>query len=28
MSFNEETKAELLHGAALKWLNLKKDFFG
>lgn len=25
--FDEETKAEMLHGAALKWLNLKKDFF-
>lgn len=25
--FDEETKAEVLHGAALKWLNLKKDFF-
>jgi len=27
-NFEEETKAKLLHGAALKWLNLKKDFFG
>ncbi len=27
MSFDEETKAKLLHGAALKWLNLEKEFF-
>ncbi len=27
MNFNEATKTELLHGAALKWLNLKKDLF-
>ena len=27
-NFEEETKAKLLHGAALKWLSLKKDFFG
>ncbi len=25
--FDEETKAELLHGAALKWLNLAKESF-
>ena len=25
--FDAETKAEMLHGAALKWLNLEKDFF-
>jgi aminocarboxymuconate-semialdehyde decarboxylase len=25
--FDEETKAELLHGAALRWLNLKKEIF-
>ena len=25
--FDEETKAKLLHGAALAWLNLKKSFF-
>ncbi len=27
MSFDEETKSKLLHGAALEWLNLKKDLF-
>ena len=27
MSFDEETKAKLLHGAALKWLDLEKEFF-
>lgn len=27
MSFDESTKAQLLHGAALEWLNLKKDLF-
>ena len=27
MPFDEITKAELLHGAALKWLNLKKETF-
>jgi len=27
MSVDEETKAKLLHGAALEWLNLKKDLF-
>jgi aminocarboxymuconate-semialdehyde decarboxylase len=27
MPFDEETKAELLHGAALKWLNLDKTLF-
>ncbi|MET0753474.1 MAG: amidohydrolase family protein [Pyrinomonadaceae bacterium] len=27
MPFDEETKAKLLHGAALKWLNLEKDLF-
>ena len=27
MAFNEETKAKLLHGAALQWLNLKEDLF-
>ena len=27
MSFNEETKAKLLHGAALEWLNLEKSLF-
>ncbi len=27
MPFDEEAKAELLHGAALKWLNLEKDLF-
>jgi aminocarboxymuconate-semialdehyde decarboxylase len=27
MPFDEETKAKLLHGAALEWLNLKKDKF-
>ena len=27
MPFDEETKANLLHGAALEWLNLQKDFF-
>ncbi len=27
-NLEEEIKAKLLHGAALKWLNLKKDFFG
>lgn len=25
--FDEETKAKLLHGAALEWLNLEKDLF-
>jgi len=25
--FDEETKAEMLHGAALKWLNLDKNLF-
>ena len=25
--FDAETKAEMLHGAALKWLNLSKDLF-
>jgi aminocarboxymuconate-semialdehyde decarboxylase len=25
--FDAETKAEMLHGAALKWLNLKKNMF-
>ncbi|MEP6904215.1 MAG: amidohydrolase family protein [Actinomycetota bacterium] len=27
MNFDEKTKAKLLHGAALEWLNLKKDLF-
>lgn len=27
MSFDEITKAKLLHGAALEWLNLKKETF-
>jgi aminocarboxymuconate-semialdehyde decarboxylase len=27
MSFDEETKAKLFHGAALEWLNLEKDLF-
>mgnify|MGYP000704601975 CR=1 FL=1 len=27
MPFDEETKAKLLHGAALEWLNLEKDLF-
>lgn len=27
MNFDEETKAKLLHGAALEWLNLAKDLF-
>jgi aminocarboxymuconate-semialdehyde decarboxylase len=27
MDWSEETKAELLHGAALKWLNLDKNLF-
>jgi len=27
MSFDEETKAKLLHGAALEWLNLDKNLF-
>jgi aminocarboxymuconate-semialdehyde decarboxylase len=27
MSFDEETKAKLLHGSALKWLNLDKELF-
>ena len=27
MSFDQETKAKLLHGAALKWLDLEKEFF-
>ncbi|MGC2237773.1 MAG: amidohydrolase family protein [Pyrinomonadaceae bacterium] len=27
MPFDEETKAELLHGAALEWLNLDKNLF-
>jgi aminocarboxymuconate-semialdehyde decarboxylase len=27
MPFDEETKANLLHGAALKWLNLEKRMF-
>jgi aminocarboxymuconate-semialdehyde decarboxylase len=27
MPFDEATKAHLLHGAALKWLNLQKDSF-
>ena len=27
MPFDQITKAELLHGAALKWLNLKKETF-
>lgn len=27
MSFDEEIKAKLLHGAALEWLNLKKELF-
>ncbi len=27
MAFDEETKAELFHGAALKWLNLEKGIF-
>ena len=26
-SFDEETKAKMLHGAALDWLNLEKDLF-
>lgn len=26
-NFNKETKAKLLHGAALEWLNLKKNLF-
>jgi aminocarboxymuconate-semialdehyde decarboxylase len=26
-NFDEETKAKMLHGAALEWLNLKKDLF-
>lgn len=25
--FDDETKAEMLHGAALEWLGLEKDFF-
>jgi aminocarboxymuconate-semialdehyde decarboxylase len=25
--FDEETKAKLLHGAALEWLDLNKDIF-
>lgn len=25
--FDEKTKAEMLHGAALKWLNLEKDLY-
>jgi len=27
IAFDEKTKAKLMHGAALEWLNLKKDFF-
>jgi len=27
MSFDDKTKAELMHGAALEWLNLKKETF-
>lgn len=27
MNFDEETKSELLHGAALKWLNLDESLF-
>ncbi len=27
MSFDEETKARLLHGAALEWLNLERELF-
>jgi aminocarboxymuconate-semialdehyde decarboxylase len=27
MTFNDETKAQLLHGAALDWLNLEKEIF-
>ena len=27
VSFDEKTKAELLHGAALKWLNLEERMF-
>jgi aminocarboxymuconate-semialdehyde decarboxylase len=27
MSFDEEIKAKLLHGAALEWLNLNKNLF-
>jgi len=27
MPFDDETKAKLLHGAALEWLNLDKDLF-
>ena len=27
MQFDEETQAALLHGSALKWLNLKKERF-
>lgn len=26
-NFDEDAKAEMLHGAALKWLNLEKDFY-
>ncbi|HVE60052.1 MAG TPA: amidohydrolase family protein [Pyrinomonadaceae bacterium] len=26
-TFDEETKAKMFHGAALKWLNLEKDLF-
>ncbi len=28
MAFDEETKAKLLHGAALRWLNLEEKIFG
>ena len=27
IAFDNETKAKLLHGAALEWMNLKKDLF-
>lgn len=27
MNFDEGTKAQLLHGSALKWLNMKKEMF-
>ncbi len=27
ISFDEATKAKLLHGAALDWLNLEKNLF-
>jgi aminocarboxymuconate-semialdehyde decarboxylase len=28
MMFDEATRAKLLHGAALEWLNLEAKFFG